>query len=735
MADSVSAPHCITVALIGNPNTGKTTLFNAMTGLRHRVGNYPGVTVETKSGTACFDGLVLEVTDVPGTYSLSPRSPDEMLTVDLLLGHRPEARRPEVVVCILDASNLERNLYLATQVFELGVPTVLALNMVDVAEARGLAIDTKGLSAALGVPVVATQANARRGIAELVAAITKASDEQPPTNRPQFPEPFREEVDRLVQWVANHGNGQIEPFILERAILDVGGHTEAILVRRFGPPLAERLNAARDRLRAAGCPVPAVEARTRYAWIAERTRSAVVRPAQRRVTPSDRLDRVLIHRFWGLAIFLGLMALVFQSLYSWATLLMDPLASLFDAVGAWTGERLPAGPLRELVQHGVVAGVGNVLVFLPQIVILFGFLAVLEDCGYMARAAFLMDKLMARCGLSGKSFIPLLSSFACAIPGVMATRTIEDRRDRLTTILVAPLMSCSARLPVYVLLIGAFVPARDVLGIWNLQGLVLFAMYLVGLVTAPLVAWALKRTVLRGETPVFLMELPSFKLPSLATVAHRMFDRGMAFVRRAGTLILASTIVIWALQYYPRSQEISRQFGPQIAALEAQLATSEDPELRARLDDLSNQQEAAQQATSALGRIGRWLEPAVVPLGWDWRIGMAAVASFPARELVVSALGTIFSVGSEVDTEDLEGKARLETALSSATWPDGRPLFTLPVALSIMVFFALCCQCAATLAVIKRETNSWRWPIFTFVYMTGLAYLAALAVYQIGARC
>jgi ferrous iron transport protein B len=639
-----------------------------------------------------------------------------------------------VVVCILDASNLERNLYLATQVFELGVPTVLALNMVDIAEARGLTIDTKQLAIELGVPVVATQANARRGIADLVAAIGTASASQRPAQRPTFPEPFRAEVEGLLKWVAQNGNGQIEPFILERAILDEGGHTESVLVRRFGAALADRLASARDRLRAAGCPVPAVEARTRYAWIADRTRTAVVRPSLRRVTASDRLDRILIHRFWGLVIFLALMVLVFQSLYSWATLFMDPLASLFDVVGAWTGEQLPAGPLRELVQHGVVAGVGNVLVFLPQIVILFGFLAILEDCGYMARAAFLMDKLMCRCGLSGKSFIPLLSSFACAIPGVMATRTIEDRRDRLTTILVAPLMSCSARLPVYVLLIGAFVPPQSILGIWNLQGLVLFAMYLVGLVAAPLVAWALKRTVLRGEAPVFLMELPSFKLPSLGTVVHRMFDRGMAFVRRAGTLILASTIVIWALQYYPRSEEVSREFGPQIAALEAQLGAQDEGSLREQIEDLSHRQAAAQQAASALGCIGRWIEPAVVPLGWDWRIGMAAVASFPARELVVSALGTIFSAGGDVDAEDLEGSARLQGALSAATWSDGRPLFTLPVALSIMVFFALCCQCAATLAVIKRETNSWGWPIFTFGYMTGLAYLAALVVYQIGIR-
>ncbi|MFO0944987.1 MAG: ferrous iron transporter B [Planctomycetota bacterium] len=375
---------------------------------------------------------------------------------------------------------------------------------------------------------------------------------------------------------------------------------------------------------------------------------------------------------------------------------------------------------------------GNVLIFLPQIVILFGFIAVLEDCGYMARAAFLMDKLMSRCGLSGRSFIPLLSSFACAIPGVMATRTIEDRRDRLATILVAPLMSCSARLPVYILLIGTFIPATTILGIWNLQGLVLFSMYLIGLVLAPLVAWSLKKTVLRGDAPVFLMELPSYKFPSLRTIVDRMVDRGWAFCKRAGTLILATTVVIWALQYYPRPASVRESFAAELAKLEtaAALPEADQMSIEAEKTALANRIEGAYQAQSILGRIGRAIEPVVEPLGWDWRIGMAAVAAFPAREVVVSALGTIYSVGADTDEESVD----LRDALRKATWPDGRPVFTPVVALSLMVFFALCCQCGATLAVIRRETNSWRWPIFTFFYMTGLAYVGALAVYQIGAR-
>jgi ferrous iron transport protein B len=426
------------------------------------------------------------------------------------------------------------------------------------------------------------------------------------------------------------------------------------------------------------------------------------------------------------------------------------------ALGALLKDTLPPGPFRSLLVDGLIAGMGGVLVFLPQIVILFGFIAVLEDCGYMARAAFLMDKIMARCGLSGKSFIPMLSSFACAIPGVMATRVIEDRRDRLATILVAPLMSCSARLPVYVLLTAAFIPTDTTLGV-ALPGLTLFGMYLIGLVAAPLVAWALKRTVLRGDTPAFVMELPPYKIPSPGLVLFRMYDRGKAFVRRAGTLILASMIVVWALLYFPATDGAGRSYEQQIADLEDRLTTinheveslehqlandGEQPELLARRESLEesitpveeqmNHLQGEWKRQSVLGRLGHGIEPAVKPLGWDWRIGMAALASFPAREVVVGTLGIIYDVGEGADQES----ESLRQKLQAATWQSGsgmgQPVFTVATALSLMVFFALCCQCVSTLAVIRRETNSWRWPVFTFVYMTGLAYVAALVTYQTG---
>lgn len=737
MAAASVPSKTLNVFLVGNPNTGKTTLFNALTGLRHRVGNYSGVTVETKTASVRHHSREILITDVPGTYSLSPRSPDEMLTVDLLLGRRREMSRPDVVVCIVDASNLERNMYLATQVFELEIPVVIALNMTDVAAAQEILIDVQRLEQSLGVPVVAIQANAKVGLEELVQAIVSAANDRRLAPIVEFPVAFRNTVERLAAHLAE-SNIDVPGYLIERALCDVDGSAQQQLVSQIAiGPLLESL---RDELSHTSCGVPMVEARARYAWIREHVRPAVQRPLQRRRTWTDRIDGVLLHPVLGMGVFLLVMAIVFQSIFTFAGYLMDPIDAGFALVADWVGPWLPEGPLRSLVTNGVVAGVGSVLIFLPQILILFGFLAILEDTGYMARAAFLMDKIMAGCGLSGKSFVPLMSSFACAIPGIMATRTIENRRDRIATILVAPLMSCSARLPVYTLLIAAFIPNVALVSVgglmlFGLQSATMIGMYLIGLVVAPLVAWTLKRTVLKGETPVFLMELPSYKWPSLETIGSRMAEQGWEFLRRAGTLILATSIVIWALQYYPRPASVGDSFVAELSKLDDEReepgadATSVD----ARRQEIEHHREAAYQEQSFLGRMGKAIEPIVEPLGWDWRIGMAAIASFPAREVVVAALGTIYSVGGDVDLETESGQ-RLEAALQNSAWPDGRPVFTIPVALSLMVFFALCCQCAATLVIIRKETNSWAWPALTFAYMTTLAYLAALVVYQVGSR-
>jgi ferrous iron transport protein B len=642
------------------------------------------------------------------------------------------------------------------------------------------------------MPVVPVQANKGKGLDALQHALAQAADEPRVAKGPVFPEAFEAEATALRTAIGE----EIEPFLVRRLLLDVGGYTEQRLEERHDD-LKAKVQAARQRLANAGCAVPGVEARTRYAWIREACAGCVERPRERPVMWTDRLDRVLTHKLWGTLVFLLLMFVVFQSIFTWAQPLMDLIGNVRDKIGAGLSELLPRGPLTSLIVDGIIRGVGAVVVFLPQILILFGFIAVLEDCGYMARAAYLMDKLMARCGLSGKSFIPMLSSVACAVPGIMATRVIENRRDRFATILVAPLMSCAARLPVYILLIATFLPVRNQQNPdgypWWTPGLVMFCMYSIGLVVAPLVALVLKRTLLRGETPIFVMEMPMYKLPSLRTVLRRMVDSGWAFLRRAGTLILASMIVVWALLYFPSTDPQGMRYEDRIAELErpvkeqAQELKELEESIAVQQEELDDLKEAAaehglsaeQQARQAqleaeiapveekmkpleeavrpveqavnalrgewksrsiLGQLGHAIEPVVKPLGWDWRIGTAALASFPAREVVVGTLGIIYNLG-EVDTDEIRkgkrvGRSKLADALRNSRWdqdPD-TPVFSVPVALSLMVFFALCCQCASTLAVIRRETNSWRWPVFTFTYMTVLAYVAALAVYQIGSR-
>lgn len=730
----------LTVALVGNPNTGKSTLFNALSGLRQRVGNYPGVTVELKKGHFTAGGVGVDLIDLPGTYSLAARSPDEMVAVDLLLGRRPEEPRPDVVLSIVDASNLDRHLYLTSQLLDLGEPVVLAVNMIDAAAGQGITVDCARLSRELGIPVVPIQANKGIGLEALTKAILAAAGGVAPAG-PAFPEAFEKEVSHL----QNELGPEVPVFLTRRVLLDVGGYTEQWLVGKFGDSLRSSLDAARKRLAEAGCPVPAVEARTRYGWIRPHVAAAVTKPATRPVTWTDRLDKVLTHRVWGTLVFLAVMFLVFQSIFFWA----KPLMEMIDGVRELSAKALEGvmgpGPLRGLLADGVIKGVGSVLVFLPQILILFGFVAILEDCGYMARAAFLMDRLMSRCGLSGKSFIPLLSSVACAVPGIMATRVIENRRDRLATILVAPLMSCSARLPVYVLMIGAFM--RDGFA-WWVPGMVLFAMYLLGFTIAPLVALLLKRTLLRGETPVFVMELPAYKRPTLRSVVRRMVEAGWAFVRRAGTVILAAMVLVWASLYFPYTDAAGNSYPDRVNAAEEKVKTAEDAiqakksageEVPEELEKAAGDAEAEKNTAngewrrnSLLGRVGVALEPAFRPLGWDWKIGMAAIASFPAREVIVGTMGLIYDVG-EVDTKDAEKTNGLKDAVKKEWGKDPvRGRYAVPVALSVMVFIALCLQCVSTLAVTRRETRSWAWPAFTFAYMTALAYLGALVTFQVG---
>lgn len=714
------------IAVIGNPNTGKTTLFNALTGLTQHTGNYSGVTVEIALGELSIDGTRFLAVDLPGTYSLAPRAPDEMIAVSVLLGYGKGVTAPDVILYVLDVSNLDRNLYLLTQVLEVGRPVVVALTMADVAQQLGLEIDTKALSARLGVPVIPVQATRRVGLTDLQHALSAAARSgTSPTPPVRLPDALTAEVTTLAHSLSQSPNtantaAPIPRFLVERLLLDAGGSVENELTQHGGESVRTLAQTARDRLASVGIQVPQIEIDTRYRWIAEVTLASMRQPlTTNQHTWTERIDQIVTHKVWGLLVFLVAMAVTFQSIFSWAAPLMEAIDAVFSALGDRVGGLLTEGPLRSLIVDGILGGVGAVVIFVPQIAILFGLIGILEDSGYMARAAFLMDRVMAGFGLSGRSFIPLLSSFACAVPGIMSTRSIDNHHDRIATILIAPLMSCSARLPVYVLFISAFIPAQTVWGIVGLQGLTLFAMYLVGLIVAPPIAYLLKRTLLRGESMPFLLELPPFKIPAWRVVLFRMYDRSWAFLRRAGTIILATTILVWALSYYPTQPQLT-------AGFDSKRATATEEE-RAQLDI---EEAGARLRGSYLGQAGRAIEPVVHPLGWDWKIGMATLASFPAREVIIAALGTIYNLGNKED----EGSIALRETMQAERWPDGRLVYTPVVALSVMVFFALCCQCGATLATIKRETGSWWYALFTFTYMTGLAYVGALLVYQIGSR-
>ena len=714
----------LSVALVGNPNTGKSSLFNALAGLHQQVGNYPGVTVEKKTGQ--FQAAHTEVTlvDVPGLYSMAPQSPDEQIAVGALLGSQPGSARPDKILCVVDASNLARNLYLLTQVLEMGLPVVVALNMTDVADQRGLEIDIDGLEQALGVPVIATQANKKKGIERLKDALV--ADQSVAASVIDFPDLVEQQVQRLVA-EQNLPQQARDSFLARRLVLDSTGTMATAAGLELDADAQQAIASARERVEQEH-QIHGLEPIIRYGWIQQTVDRLVTSRSLERKFGRGAIDRLLTHRVSGTLIFIIVMGLLFQAVFSWALPLMDLIETSFAWLGSTIGNWIPAGALQSLVVDGMIAGIGSVVIFLPQIVILFFFISWLEGCGYMARAAYLMDRLMAGVGLSGRSFIPLLSSFACAIPGIMATRVIKNPRDRLTTILVAPLMSCSARLPVYVLLTAACIPDQRLFGGWiGLQGLVLFSMYMLGIVVAVAVAFVLKKTLLKGPTPPFIMELPGFKLPSLAVVSRRMLTQGWGFVQRAGTLIFAVTVLVWAAGYFPHDSQVESQARDRYQVQMDQLVNEAE---RADLErDLDAEIHGEYLRNSFLGKMGIAIEPLVQPLGWDWKIGVAVIASFPAREVVIGTMGVIYNLGGETDEES----ATLRDHVRTATW-DGQPdrkVFTIPVALSIMVFFALCAQCASTLVVMKRETQSWRWPLFTFVYMTAIAYLAAMLVYQL----
>lgn len=703
-------PYTARVLIVGNPNSGKTTLFNALTGLHQKVGNYPGVTVEKKIGVLeDAAGRKIELHDLPGVYSLLPQSLDEQIAVDEILGQQSsfaQNHSADLILVVADATNLERNLYLCLQILDLGVPTLLALNMIDEAERSEIRIDTAGLARGLGIPVLPVSAKRGIGIEALreqihVTLKQSATGGIAPHETPSEIETLFVPVQN---WLLAHGNNHERAAHGEamRLISDDTALTKWVTHPQY-QLLYDRVQHVRAQLAQRAWSWRQAETRIRYARIDQLLAKHVQHGGRHILSRSEKIDRVLTHRFFGPLILVLILAFIFQTIFSWAEAPMNAIEELF----AWLGQRIaatmPEGALADLLITGVLAGVGAVVVFLPQILALFFFLTILEDSGYLARAAFMLDRFMAKLGLRGYSVIPLLSSFACAIPGIMAARTIKNPKDRLITIMVAPLMSCSARLPVYALMIGAFIPAVRVYGFFSLQGLTLLGLYLLGIVMAMCAAYVLQRFVIKGASQTFIMELPAYRLPSWRTILWQMYERAKLFVLNAGKVILAISIVLWFLASYPKVENTSTQT--------AQLTSTTPPILQ-----------------SYAGRLGKMIEPVIEPLGFDWKIGIGLITAFAAREVMVGTLATIYNVENADETS-----VDLRRALQEDRDPlTGELIYTPLVALSLLVFFVLACQCMSTVAVVRRETNSWRWPIAMMIYMNALAYLSALIVYQGG---
>lgn len=705
-----------TVAVIGNPNSGKSTLFNRLTGMRQKTANYPGVTVERRAGIAKLSSKNFELVDLPGLFSLAPFSLEEQIATNVVLGKIDKMERPDAVLAVVDATHLYQGLFLVQQLLELGYPVLVALTMIDAAEASGVTVDVSALSDYLGgvqvCPVVATTGY---GLAEFRIALESLPESEVPQ-----PVQFWAELTLACEELRSGMRTDASQFELIRALIDCESELASEVVNKLGSDGDEQLESARKRLFDSGPPA-ASEARYRYAWIQGMLKD-VRQIAPVGLTWSARFVDFINRPLPGtLGLFL-VMAVIFQAVFAWATPLMDGIEAGTAYIGTMISATMPAGALSSFLADGIVAGVGSVIVFLPQILILFLFIIFLEDTGYLARAAYLMDRLMYSVGLSGQSIIPMISSFACAVPGIMATRVIPNRRDRVATILAAPFMTCSARLPVYALLIAAFVPPIEI-GFLNLQGVVLFGLYMLGIVGGLATALLLRKTALHGPKPTFALMLPEFRKPNLRTVALQLFTRGVLFLKRAGTVIFAVAVVIWALAFYPRSQEIQQAYEQREATLSIDLSGEQ---LDAVLEPLRNERAAAQLEQSFLGRTGKFIQPIFAPLGWDWKVSAAVIASFPAREVVIAVLGTVYAVGDEAN------EATLTARLTSAKWPDGTAVFTLSTAIGLLIFYAFCLQCAATVAVIRRETNSWRWPVFAWVYMTSLGYLGAFIAFQLG---
>ena len=696
------------VALVGNPNSGKSTLFNVLTGLSQKIGNFPGVTVEKKVGFCKLpDQRTAQIIDLPGTYSFYPKSRDERIVMDAL-SDKISPVHPELIIFVADASNLKRNLLLFSQVADLKIPIIIALNMMDLARQSGIEISVDELALKLGVQVIPISARRQEGIGRLREAISNTGSV--PLQLPSI------EVEAIAPQLIQKIQDELkvrEPYI---ALQYAHQHENLSFL---SPAENKRIEEIKQEFNFHSQKSQAEETIARYNFINDVLFDTVkVHSDPKQETMSNRIDKVLTHRIFGFLIFFAILFLIFQSIFAWSEYPMSLIEQLFIWLADMGYQILPPGVFTELLVDGVLAGLSGVIIFIPQIAILFAFISILEDTGYMSRVTFMMDKIMRKVGLSGKSIVPLIGGFACAVPSIMSTRNIESWKDRMITIMVTPLIACSARLPVYTLLISLVVPDKKVWGFINLQGIALMSLYILSIVSAILVAWVMKKIIRSRERGYFIMELPVYRMPRWNNVLLTMYRSVKAFVIEAGKVIIAVSIILWVLSSYGPSNRFKQ--------IEAKYS-SETMKGKYQPEEIERMISSEKLENSYAGILGKSIEPAIRPLGFDWKIGIALITSFAAREVFVGTMATIYSVNG--DDSHLES---VREKMHSARNPDtGLPVFTPAVAFSLMMFYAFAMQCMSTIAVVYRETKSWSWPAIQFVYMTALAYLASLIVYQL----
>jgi ferrous iron transport protein B len=698
----------IKIALVGNPNTGKSTLFNLLTGLNQKIGNFPGITVDKKLGYCKLPGgRQAEITDLPGTYSLYPKSKDERIVLQVLADTNNPSH-PDIVVVVADATNLRRNLLLYTQVADMGIPIVLALNMTDMAKKEGIDINVNKLSERLGIQVVPISARSNTGMDLLKQAINNTTSIATQTEGADLHLMAPDAIEAAKKLLKTDNNYLALQLLHQHEPLNI-----------FSAEQHESLEQIKKAHHFESSKLQAAETIARYRYLGT-VLSGVIEDtgAARKFIISDRLDAVLTNRFWGFLIFIIILFFVFNSIFSWSTYPMEMIEYAFVWLTEYGHQHLPDGLLTNLLLDGVVAGLGGVVIFIPQIAILFAFISILEDTGYMARVTFMMDKIMRKFGMSGKSVVPMIGSLACAVPSIMSARNIESWKDRIITIMVAPLVSCSARLPVYTLLISLVVPQKMLWGFINLQGLTLMGMYAISILAAVFVAFIMKFMIKAREKSYFIMELPVYRMPRWTNVLYTMYEKSKTFVFEAGKVIIAISIVLWVLATYGPSERFE--------AIEKKYNAIEAEKDSLQVSTLERDKAAERLENSYAGILGHVIEPAIRPLGFDWKIGIALITSFAAREAFVGTMATIYSVDNDGEVATIRNKMR------GARNPDtGLPVFTFATAFSLMLFYAFAMQCMSTVAVVFRETKSWKWPVIQLVYMTGMAYVASLIAYQL----